>query len=439
MSRKDLARRTDMSVFIANVDVTSSVKNHLISLSYTDNEDEADDLQLKLADRDCLWLEKWFNTVVDAAASVPRVNDGADDKEKTTETYKITATNGVKTYLRPDSSYMSLNGITIPYGETVSVKSIAKGWANIEYGDGINCYIQSSYITKTAYSSANNGDLASKGLDIGASIILQNEKSDGKDKILDCGSFELDGIDFDGPPATVNIKSTSLSFRKSIRQTKKSRSWESYYLSGILAEMAGNSGMAYMFLADVDPFYNRTEQIGMSDIAFLTHLAHNVGASVKVSSNIVIIYNADGSGDSIRTITRGDGSYLKWKLRSGESDTKYHKCHVSYTDPETGKVIEGTAESGERAKDGENEQILEIKAKTSSSGEATALAEKKLQLANRFENTASFTLPGDPYLLAGCVVTLKKWGAWNGDYVIYQAKHSVSRSGYTTQINLRKK
>ncbi|MBE6537933.1 MAG: hypothetical protein E7671_00520 [Ruminococcaceae bacterium] len=437
MSRKDLARRTDMSVFIANVDITSSIKRHLISLSYTDNEDEADDLQLKLADRDSLWLEKWFNTVVDAAASVPRVNDGKDDDDKTTS-YKVTAAGGVTAHLRPDSSYAVT--ASLAYGTIVKVKSISGGWANIEYGNGISCYVLASCLTEvSSETSSDTGEPVSKGLDISASIVLQNEKSDGKDKAIDCGHFELDNIDFDGPPASVNIKCTSLSFRKSVRQTKKSRSWESYYLSGILAEMAGNSGMAYMFLAENDPFYARTEQIDTSDIAFLTQLAHNAGASIKVSANILIIYNADGSGNSIRTITKGDGSYLKWKLNSGEADTKYHKCHVSYTDPVTGRVIEGTASTGEKAKDGENEQILEIKAKVGSPAEAKALAEKKLELANRFENTASFTLPGDPYLLAGCVVTLDKWGAFNGEYVIYQARHSVSRSGYTTQISLRKK
>ncbi len=439
MSRKDLARRADMSVFIANVDVTSSVKNHLISLTYTDNEDEADDLQLKLADRDCLWLEKWFNTVVDAAASVPRENDGEEDKEETTVAYKVTAANGAGAYLRPDSSYTLLNGMTIPYGTVVEVKSISGGWANIEYGNGISCYIKSSYITAFTASSADSGEPVSKGLDISASVVLQNEKSDGKDKAIDCGSFELDSIDFDGPPATVNIKCTSLSFRKSIRQTKSNRSWESYYLSGILAEIAGKSGMAYMYLSAHDPFYSRKDQIDTSDIAFLTQLAHDNGSAIKVSGNIVIIYDSSGCGESIKTITRGDGTYLKWKLGSGEADTKYHKCRVSYTDPETGRVIEGTAKSTEKTNDGKNEQILEIKAKVSSAEQASALAKKKLQMANRFENTASFTVPGDPFLLAGCVVTLKKWGAWSGDYVIYQAKHSVSRSGYTTQISLRKK
>ncbi len=438
MSRADLARRADISVFIANTDITESVKRHLISLSYTDKEDEADDLQLKLSDRDCLWLEKWFNTVVDAASSTEKENNGENDKDKTTS-YTVTAAGGIKVYLRPDETRMPLNGVLISYGDTVKVKSIAKGWANIEYGDGISGYVQSSYLVRSAYYPSADGEPISKGLDIGASIVLQNEKTDGKDKVLDCGGFELDNLDFDGPPASVNIKCTSLSFRKSIRQTRKNRSWENYNLSGILSEMAEKSGMAYMFLLDNDPFYDRIEQIDLSDIAFLEKLAANAGGSLKVSSNIVILYNADGTGASIRTVKRGDGTYLKWKLNSGEADTKYHECRVSYTDPSTGKVISGTAVSGEKVKDGENKQILEIKAKVKSAAEAKALAEKKLQRANRFENTASFTFPGDPYLVSGCIVTLEKWGAFDGEYVIYEAKHSISRNGYTTQINLRKK
>ncbi|MBR3965465.1 MAG: hypothetical protein IKJ91_00160 [Clostridia bacterium] len=438
MSRADLARRSDVSVFIANTNITSSIKRHLISFSYTDKEDEADDLQLKLSDRDCLWLEKWFDTVVDAASSSEKENSDQNDNDEITS-YTVTAANGIKVYLRPDETCMPLNGVLISSGDTVKVKSIAKGWANIEYGDGISGYVKSCYLAKTISTSSENGEPVSKGLDISASIILQNEKSDGKDRILDCGQFELDNLDFDGPPATVNIKCTSLSFRKSIRQTKKNRSWEKYKLSGILAEMAERNGMAYMFLLDTDPFYDRIEQIDISDIAFIEQLAANASGSLKVSANILILYNANGTGASIRTIKRRDGTYLKWKLSSGEADTKYHECRVSYTDPSTGKLIEGVAKSGEKVKDGENKQVLNIKAKVKSSAEAKTLAEMKLQRANRFENKASFTFPGDPYLVSGCIVTLEKWGAFDGEYVIYEAKHSISRSGYTTQINLRKK
>ena len=433
MSRADLARRTSVSVYIANADVTSSVRNHFISMTYTDNEDEADDLQLKLSDRDSLWLEKWFCKVVDAASSTPRVNGKGKDDEKAVA-YKVTSASGVKMHLRPDSSYSTVT--VIPYGATVTVASISKGWAKIGY-QNMTGYVPSSCIAQVASVSS---DLpSSTGLDISASIAALNQRTDGKDKLIDCGNFELDSIDFSGPPATVNIKCTSLSFRKSVRQTKKSRSWENYFLSGILSEMATKSGMAHMFLASEDPFYERTEQIDVSDISFLSYLAHNAGASLKVSGNILIVYDSAGSGNSVKTISRADGSYLSYKLNTGEADTKYHKCRVYYTDPNSGKVIEGTAVSDEEKKDGDNEQVLEIKAKVSSAKEAEALARKKLEWANRFEYTASFTLPGDPHLLAGCVVSLKKWGSFNGDYVIYSAKHTVSRSGYTTQIELRKK
>lgn len=61
-----------------------------------------------------------------------------------------------------------------------------------------------------------------------------------------------------------------------------------------------------------------------------------------------------------------------------------------------------------------------------------------LRLHNKFEFTAAFTFPGNPSLVAGNAVTLQGWGAFDGKYIIKQAKHSITSSGYTTQITLRK-
>ncbi|MCL2082879.1 MAG: hypothetical protein FWH04_06565, partial [Oscillospiraceae bacterium] len=70
MSNKNLARRTDISVRFKGVDITKSIKKYLISITYTDNEDgETDDLQIRLHDREGLWLEKWLQKAVEAAAS----------------------------------------------------------------------------------------------------------------------------------------------------------------------------------------------------------------------------------------------------------------------------------------------------------------------------------------------------------------------------------
>jgi phage protein D len=85
-----------------------------------------------------------------------------------------------------------------------------------------------------------------------------------------------------------------------------------------------------------------------------------------------------------------------------------------------------------------NNQQLEVTAKVGSIAEAQSLAENRLRLANKYGLTAQFTVPGDPDLMAGLTVLLTGWGMWSGKYIIKQAQHTVGRSGYITQIKLRR-
>lgn len=72
MSDINLARRASVEVYFANTNITSSMQKYLISLSYTDNEeDETDDLQIKLHDREGIWVEKWLNDAIQATADMP--------------------------------------------------------------------------------------------------------------------------------------------------------------------------------------------------------------------------------------------------------------------------------------------------------------------------------------------------------------------------------
>ena len=74
----------------------------------------------------------------------------------------------------------------------------------------------------------------------------------------------------------------------------------------------------------------------------------------------------------------------------------------------------------------------------SSKAEAQELAHKLLRLHNKFEITGTFTFPGDPRLAAGNTVELCDFGFGDGKYIVKSAKHSISSSGYTTQVTLRK-
>ena len=543
MSDKNLASRTDVQVVFGGVDISAAVNSDLISFTYTDNEeDEADDFQLKVMDRDGKWLKKWLNTLVNDAAiggeiisEPPENNSGSSSGSASSSSssgsamaYKVTASSGVNVRASANDSGKILG--QLPYGTVIDVKKFLNGWANITYS-GKNAYIKaknlksvgspstSSTSSSSTYSARstqesnaewkigesviatgnpqyssygignpgryvenhkgkitylnlksgvpypicvdylgwfaisqvkkaaaegqqkadNSSTKGSKGLQISAVICRKNRNGDGKDDVLDCGTFELDSIDASGPPSVVSIKGTSLAYSSTIRQTQKSRSWESTTLKGIAEAIAQKNGMGLLFESAKDPKYSRVEQYRTSDIAFLQKLCHNAGCSLKATNNIIVIFDQEKfeQKSTARTISFGEkGGYTKYKLSTAESDF-YTSCRVYYT-TSSGAVISATEYSDDYDGDSNKGQCLEVRQKVSSIAEAQSLAHKLLRLHNKYEYTASFTFPGDPSLVAGITVELKDFGAWDGKYLIKQATHSISSSGYTTQVTLRK-
>lgn len=543
MSNVNQARRTTAQVVFNGVDISVYVNSDLISLTYTDNEeDEADDLQIKVLDREKNWLQKWLDTLVsNAAIGSDSSLDGSGSSNGTSDSgssgggssggsgeknYKVTATSGVNVRTNTTSKGKILG--KLPYGTIVTVNKFSDGWAQIRY-TGKTAWIKGENLKLVGSSGGGSGSTkktlggekggfnydrnsdwsigdevivtgppqyssyglgepgdpvtdwkgkishlnlkpeipypihvdwlgwfaenqvqrvngddkqpaeksASRGLKISAAIVRENWNADGNDEVLDCGQFELDNVTVDGPPNTVTIKATSLSYTNAIRQTEKSKSWENVTLSQILEFITKKSGMGYMFISSKNPKYTRVEQYRQSDIAFLSRLCHNAGCSLKVTSNIVVIFDQAEfeQNPEIKRIRFGE-EYTKYRLTTNENDN-YTSCRVYCTKP-SGEVITATVYVEDYKEDDNNNQCLEIRQNVDSIAEAENLAYKMLRLHNKYEFETSFTFPGDPELTAGSVVVLEDFGAWNGRYVIKQAKHTLSHSGYSTQINLRK-
>lgn len=543
MSNVNRARRATAQVVFNGVDISVYVNSDLISLTYTDNEeDEADDLQIKVLDREKNWLQKWLDTLISNAAigsdgssnesgssngtNSSGSSGGGSNGSAGEKTYKVTATSGVNVRTNTTSKGKIIG--KLPYGTIVSVNKFSDGWAQIRYtgktawikgenlklvgssGGGSGSSEKTSGSEKGGFNYDRNSDWAigdevivtgppqyssyglgepgipvtdwkgkishlnlkpkipypihvdwlgwfaenqvqrvngddkqpaeksaSRGLKISAAIVRENWNADGNDEVLDCGQFELDNVTVDGPPNTVTIKATSLSYSNAIRQTEKSKSWENVTLSQIVEFITKKSAMGYMFISTKNPKYTRVEQYRQSDIAFLSQLCHNAGCSLKVTSNILVIFDQAEfeQNPEIRTIRLGEG-YTKYRLMTNENDN-YTSCRVYCTKP-SGEVITATVYVDDYKEDDNNNQCLEIRQNVDSIAEAENLAYKMLRLHNKYEFEASFTFPGDPELTAGSVVVLEDFGAWNGRYVIKQAKHTLSHSGYTTQICLRK-
>ena len=438
MSSPNQARRVTAQIFFQGADISTSIRPYLLSATYTDKEaDETDDLQLKLQDRDDIWLKKWLADAIDAAASSGSLSASSKTQSSgSAKSYKVTAKSGLNVRSGPSTSYGKYGALVC--GAEVQVESVENGWAKISY-NGKTAYVSSSYIQESGGGS-NASAASNAGFKISAVFVRENWSGGGKDKVLDCGQFELDSVDASGPPNIISIKATSLPFSAQIRQTEKSKEWEAYTLSGIANEMAAANGMTCMYLANSDPSYARVEQYKQSDIAFLAKLCKEAGISLKATNNLIVLFDQEDyeKKPPVLTITRGSGSYIKHKLNAGTAGTQYASCRVSYTDPGTGKCIEATVKVEDYNDKSKNNQQLEITAKVASAAEAKAKAEKYLRLHNKYAKTATFTLPGNPDIVAGVTVVLTGWGAWDGKYIVEQATHAVGSSGYTTQIKLRK-
>lgn len=358
-----LARRASAQIMFEGADITQSIMPYLLSLTYTDSEeDESDSLQIKLQDRGNLWLEHWMERAVLATAA----------------------------------SRFAMRAFIIQSG--------GGGTAVVMSADA------------PVFGSA-------AGTAIGGA--------------LPTGKFELDSVEASGPPYTVSIKGSSLPYGSPVRQTKKTKAWQNYKLSGIAKEIAGNAGMKCLYESEKDPTYKRKEQTKKSDIEFLSELCHDAGISLKCSDGQIILFDQAKyeALPPVMAIVRGGGTYESYSLSTGAAGTQFGSCRVSYTDPATGKKFQGIAKA--EGEDGESEQRLEITARVESDAEAKELAEMNLRLHNKFNRTASFTLPGNTGLVAGVNVLLIGFGGWSGKYMIKQAVHTLA-GNYTTRIELRK-
>lgn len=353
-----------------------------------------------------------------------------DSSAKTVITpYKVESETSIAVRSRPGDQYYNYG--TLVYGDKIDVVEIKDGWAKIDYR-GKTAFCPSTGLKESSASSS-----MLNGLWITAVLARRNWASNGADEILQCGVFELDSVSASGPPATITIKATSLPFKSSIRKTKKTRAWEDTDLRELVKLITDESNMGLLYLAKENPKYKRIEQYKESDIAFLKRLCNDAGCSLKVTNNVLVIFNQAEyeAKPSIRTIERGDG-YERYKLATKDDGT-YTSCCVSYTQTD-GTIIKGMAYVEDYNSKDEKNQCLNISRKVEDEEEAKKLANELLRLHNKYAFEGVFTYPFDPSLCAGCTIKIgASFGAFAGKYMIKQAKHSVGSKSSTTQITLR--
>ncbi len=464
---KGYVLHTEVGVSFDGVDISKPINENLLSMSYTDNEeDEADDLQIKLEDHAKLWLGQWLNDTMQAAAY--GIKTGGVDTSKYAKIASgfLTSTEfkakGKSNEQIVDICYQLLLNRGPDAGGKASYVNALKSGKSVDSIVSSFCssnefknkshpgnkeFITSCYklvLDREPDTAGMNywlgiaGSTGTKGLTISAGV--KQFKSDGKIVSADFGFFELDQLKASGPPSNIQIKGTSLPYTNGIRTEERDKSWEGYTLKRIGEEIATNGGLGFLYDCPTDPSYSRVEQAKQTDIAFLMQLCHDNGFSLKISGLRMIIFDQARyeSMKAVTTIKWLDGTYTKYNLDTQDGDTHYDQCTVIYYDATTGTKYEATANADDYDAEAKEHTVCTVtNRKVGSAAEAAELASKILRLHNKYERKCDFTLLGNPMLGAGLTVTLEGFGLWDDKYIIKTCKHEIGSNGYTTKITLR--
>lgn len=266
-------------------------------------------------------------------------------------------------------------------------------------------------------------------------------------RMLPLGTYEIDEIEADGFPSTVQIKAVSVLGNSGLRGVKKNRTWENISVWKCASDICKENSLELFWDCDENPNLDHVEQANQSDLEFLEKICKDNGKNLKVMIDKIVIFDdmkyeektpaffclkpgAYGVASSTDELTLS--GLTDYKLKSKTRDV-YWKCHVRYQKTQDKSVIEGEFVAPDR-QDG---LTLTINEQVADTAEANRLARKKLREKNKEAFTGSMSLVGNFYVMAGMVIEFKGFGKFDGNYIIVKADHQVG-AAYTTSVDIRR-
>lgn len=254
---------------------------------------------------------------------------------------------------------------------------------------------------------------------------------DGDSLALNCGTFQVDEVEFEaGEVDKITIKGIPSAVKSSIAGQKKTRAWNGTNLRQIAGDIAGQAGLGLVYKAGAIPF-ERVEQRQEPDLAFLHRVAADNGCRVKVAEDKIIVYSGAGAdGLAPVTLTRRDGDSFRARIATAEV---YSDCVVSFTNPKDGKLYQYTYKPTDAPKTG---KVLTVNKRAENVQAAQRMAQAALRAKNGGQMTGDWSGMGDPRLRAGGTVRVSGFGGFDAAYSIKEATHTVTAEKYVTGVSL---
>ncbi len=305
-----------------------------------------------------------------------------------------------------------------------------------------------------------------------AEIIPFDWEKPGDKLRLQCGSFEVDSMEFSGPPDVVSVKATSIPVGKAGRLTKRTKAWEKATLKSIAAEVAKRCGLKLSYNSKANPTYDRLDQTDMTDVEFLNTQAAEEGLALKVSADQLVLFDEKDFEEKapLFTLDCKESGLLNYSFSYDSAFVAYASATISYTPPKPPAVKKKNDDRKKGAKAPapttpkiaatpttpapkdppaikvsytapgapKGGPVLSLNESVSSEAEALKAARKALRENNKNAGKASFSMMGNVKAVAGVTFNAKGFGRFDGKYIVVSASHSVGDGGYTTSIEARK-
>lgn len=258
-------------------------------------------------------------------------------------------------------------------------------------------------------------------------------------KLLPCGTFEIDEIDLEGPPDVVTVKALGAGVKRAVR-TRVGRAYENTTLSAIAATVARRNKLTLKGTISTIHI-TRVTQAFETDLAFLDRIAREYGYEFSVRAGVMTFYKRSDlkSSAPVLTITRQDVTRYHFH-------DKVHEIYVASTVSchnakekrvHRKRVADPSAKLS--AYDHYSVDELNLNVRAENDTQANLKAQAALERANDDQTQMTLDLNGNTALAAGVNVSISGFGKLGGKYLITESKHRYARDdGYKTEVQMKR-
>lgn len=253
------------------------------------------------------------------------------------------------------------------------------------------------------------------------------------------GCYKVDEVGLEGPPALITIRAKGADMRQSAKSTR-SQGYEDRSLAAIVAELARRHG--WQPVCKVEAQIARADQVGESDLHFITRLARAHGATATVKDGKLLVLPRGGgqsaSGQALPALTLTPSILSRYSLTFADRSA-FGKVQAKAHDPASGKQIEVDVPNPDGAPGAEEgEGPIHVDRHIYPTPDAAkAAAQARLGALNRATASGSLTMPGRADIAAEKTIRLQgiKPEA-DGDYLVEAVTHSFAHSGWQTTAEI---